>query len=305
MITLITGENTFENSRILKRIINDTRSVVEKIDGEALELRQLPDLLMGGTLFADKRLVIIKNLSENKLLWNSLDTWIERVSDDIHVVFVESKPDKRTKTFKNLQNVATIHESHLWTDRDSFKVEQWAMREASELGFVLDKKCAHVLVNRVGTDQWMLYNAMEKLALLDEVTPGKIEELIEASPQENIFNLFDAALKGNMAKVNEMTTVLKIGEDPYRLFGLLCTQVLQFVALVLSGKPAGEVAREIGVHPFALSKLTPYVHNYDKHTLKSIMAIFVEADSTMKTSATDPWLCVEKAMLKICTLHKK
>lgn len=302
MITLITGENTFENERAVARIIADSTVVPEKVDGSELELRQLPDLLMGGTLFAAQRLVIIKTLSENKTLWNEMEQWIGRISPDVHLVVVEAKPDKRTKTYKLFQKQATVYESKLWGERDAAKAEQWTANEAKTLGFTLDKKSARALVARIGVDQWELYRALEKLTVLPDVTPAIIEETIEAHPSENVFYLFETALKGDAAKVRDMVKVLRLSEDPYRLFGLMSTQALQLATLSLANKPAADVAKELGAHPFALSKLAPYAKKYDHAKSKKLLAAFAKADEAMKTSAVDPWLAVEEALVKVCLL---
>ncbi len=299
MITVLTGENNFETTRELKRIVEAFDGAAERCDGAELELGQLPDLLMGTTLFAKKRLVVIKNLSENKILWGALETWIERVSDDVHVVLVESKVDKRTKTYKALQKVATMWESKLWTERDTLRAEQWVVNEAKALGFKLDKKNAHVLVARVGSDQWELYHALEKLAVIETVSPVIIEGIIEAHPIENVFNLLDAALKGDALKVKKMLETLEANEDPYRLFGLLSGQVYQLAILSIAKKPVSDVAREVGVHPFVLSKLVPYAKQLGRIGTKKVVAAFAEADADMKTSAHDPWLLIERALLKV------
>lgn len=139
MITLLSGENSFEIDRELKHLVTEFDGRAEKIDGSELELRQLPDFLMGMSLFAEKRLVIIKNLSENKTVWVDFADWLERVSDDIHLVLVEPKPDKRTRTYKDLQKAAELKEFAPWGERDSLKAEQWATDEAKRLGFVLNK----------------------------------------------------------------------------------------------------------------------------------------------------------------------
>ena len=100
MITLLIGENSFEIQRALDDIIADFDGNVEKIEGSELQVSQLPDIFMGGSLFADKRLVVIRNLSENKSVWPVLGDWTDKISDDIHVVLVDAKPDKRTSTYK-------------------------------------------------------------------------------------------------------------------------------------------------------------------------------------------------------------
>lgn len=303
MITVLTGENSFEVHQALQGYVRAFDGVAEKIDGTELELKQLPDLLMGGTLFASKRLVIIKQLSDNKTIWPELSDWLPRVSDDIHLVLVEAKPDKRTKTYKDLQKVATVTEFKPWTERDIAKAEQWVAGEAKVLGCDIDRASVQLLVQRVGPDQWLLHQALQKLTVLDEVTPAIIIDVIEANPIENVFDLFESALRGNVIKVSHMIRTLELTEDPYRLFGLLSGQAFQLAALaVADDKPSAEVAKDLGVHPYGLGKLTTYARKLGKPGVKKVVAAFAEADAGIKTSATEPWLLIERALVKVATL---
>ncbi len=299
MITLLTGENSFELERALRRIVSNFDGTAEKIDGSEIVTRQLPDLLMGGTLFADKRLVVIKNLSDNKTVWADFEQWISRISDDNSVVLVEPKADKRTKTYKILSKVATVHEFPLWREYDTNKAEIWAVTEARSLGFVLDKKSVQALINRVGIDQWLLSQALQKLAVLDEITPAVIQTVIEANPTENVFNLFDAALRGNTAGVVDMLRTIELHEDPYRLFGLLSGQAFQLAALCVTDKTSSEVAKDLGVNPYGLSKMTSVAKKLGPSGAKKMMSIFADADAGMKTSLAEPWLLIERALIKI------
>jgi DNA polymerase-3 subunit delta len=302
MISLLVGENDFETARKLRALISSFDGVAERVDGSDLELKQLPDLLMGVSLFATKRLVVVRQLSENKTLWTGLSDWLGRVSPDIHLVLVEPKPDKRTKTYKDLQKVAEIHESKLWTDRDVLAAEQWVIAEAKQLGCTLDKKCAQLLVKRVGIDQWLLMQALEKLAVVGEVTPEIIEEIIEANPTENVFLLFESALKGDAIKVKKMLQTLAITEDAYRLMGLLSGQAVQLAVLAVSDMPSTDVAKDMGVHPYALSKLAPAAKRLGRSGAKKVVAAFAEADEAAKSSAAEPWLLVERALIKVACL---
>lgn len=302
MITVLTGENSFEVTQAIKKLVDDFDGASEKVDGSELDKKQLPDLLAGATLFADKRLVIIKNLSENKSLWTDFAEFLPRVSDDIHVVLVEAKPDKRTKTYKALQKVASMQDFAIWTERDTKKAEEWAVKEATQLGFTLDKKNAEILVRRVGVDQWELFGALEKLLFAGNITPEVIENTIEANPTENVFHLFDAALKGDTIKVQQMIHTLQLTEDPYRLFGLLSGQVFQLTALIIGEKPSGEVAKDIGVHPYALSQLTSHAKNLGRAKVKKLVTIFVDADADMKSLGIEPWILIERALIKVSSL---
>lgn len=299
MITVLSGENSFEVQRALQAIVRAFDGAVEKIDGTELELKQLPDLLMGGTLFADKRLVVIKQLSENKAIWPVLSDWLPRISDDIHLVLVDVKLDKRTKTYKDLQKIATMTEYTAWSERDATKAEQWAAGEARSLGCDMDSGCVRLLVNRVGPDQWLLHQALQKLAVLDVITQEVITDVVEANSVENVFDLFESAMRGNAKRVKQMIETLELSEDPYRLFGLLSGQAFQLAALAVAGdKPSAEIAKDLGVHPYGLSKLTSYAHKLGKPGAKKVIDAFAEADSAMKSSAADPWLLLERALMK-------
>lgn len=301
MITLMTGDNTFETERAIRVIIARFAGDAERIDGSTLELKQLPDLLMGVTLFADKRLVIIKNLSDNKDVWANFGDWLSRISDDIEVILVDSKPDKRTVTYKELKKQATIIEAAAWTDRDIAKAEKWVLGEAGRLNVALDTKHAQLIVRRVGPDQWQLFHALEKLALAEKITVETIELLIDATPAENVFNLFDAALRGNREKVTEMVRSLELTEDPYRLFALLSGQAFQLAAVVAAG-PGDNVAKDFGIHPYAVSKLEPAAKELGRTGAKKIIAAFAKADDDMKLSRAEPWLLIERALMKVATL---
>lgn len=299
MITILTGENSFDVARELERMITDFDGDAEKIDGSDLQSWQLPDLLMGGTLFATKRLVIFRNLSDNKTVWTDFEQWIGRVSDDISVVLVESKLDKRTKTYKALIKIAIVRDFGLWREYDTSKAEQWVVTEAKRMGTMLDKKSVQALVARVGVDQWLLLQALEKLAVLDSITPEVIQMVIEPNATENVFNLFETALRGDSKGVSTMLQTIELHDDPYRLFGLLSGQAFQLVALAITNKPAADVARDLGVNPYGLSKLTGIASRIGLSGAKVLIEAFAEADTGMKTSVAEPWLLIERALMKL------
>lgn len=301
MVRLIAGDNSFEVERTLNAIIGEFSGVAEIVDGTDLDISRLPDLLMGGSLFADSRLVIIKNLSENKLLWPELGTWLGRISDDIDLVLVESKPDKRTTTFKTLKSLAQLIELPAWTEHDIAKAEVWLANEAKITGVELNKKSVQLLINRVGVNQWNLSHALEKLALTDDVTPEVISEIIDINPSENVFNLFDTAIQGDKQKVASLLLGLEKTEDPFRLFALLTNQAFQ-LSVVSSAEPTDEPAKDFGIHPYVLSKLRSSARKINKNSINKIINIFAEADDDMKTSKAEPWLLIERALIKVASI---
>lgn len=301
MITLLLGENSFEVERALNGIIDSFSGNVEKIEGSELQVSQLPDIFMGVSLFADKRLVVIRNLSENKSVWPVLGDWTDKISDDIHLVLVDPKPDKRTSTYKTLQKSADVHEFMQWSDRDTAVAEKWVAVEAEKKGLQLNKKLIQTLVQWVGIDQWQLFYALEKLSLTDDISEESIKNIIEPNPVENVFNLFETALRSDTKNLMEMLKTLEQTEDVYRLTALLSSQAFQLLAVASAGK-SDNVANDFAIHPYVVSKLTSIAKRIGKSGASKIIGIFTELDDDMKLSRAEPWLLVERALIKVANI---
>lgn len=310
MITWFVGDNSFEVYEALHALEARFDGTSERIDATTLTLNQLPELLMGVSLFSTDRLVIISDISQNTALWEKLPDWLARVSDTIHVVFVDTKPDKRTTSYKALKAAATIHEFPSWSERDVAKATQWVSARASSQGrgqgegqgLQLDRPIAAHLVSRVGLDQWQLAHAIENLALLDTVSIAAIDAIIPPNPQENIFQLFETALSGDAVGIAQMLATLRLQQDPYALFALLSSQATTLAAVTFATDTVDAVAnpaKDFAIHPFVASKLARHGERLGKARVGQIIEVFADTDAGMKRSRGEPWLLIERALLEV------
>lgn len=269
---------------------------VERVDGETLEVNQLPDLLSGATLFASNRLVVVRDLSENTRVYTALGDMLTRIHDDTTLVLVEKKLDKRTKTYKALKQHGTVREFPAYTERDSSKLQQWVVKEMTARGGTLSASLARELVERAGTDQWRLSQLLDQLLLAERVDQATIRDLVPPADRENVFLLLDAALRGERQHVHAMLQEFSRSQEPHQLLGLLSSQLFQLVALK-AGDDSAQVARDIGAHPFALSKLAPRAKALSWSEVQQLVEQLAEADVRMKTVSHDPWVVIERALL--------
>ena len=298
MITWLVGENSFEVSAALRAIEASFDGVSERFDGTELALRLLPDLLMGVSLFSTKRLVVISDISKNVSLWEKLPDWLGRINDDIHVVFIDQKPDKRTTSYKALRAAAELHEYAAWSERDDAKAEAWLASRAKDQSVAIDSKSIRHLVSRVGLDQWQLASALDTLSLLDEVSPQVIDDVIPPNLHENIFQLFEVALEGKSQQVAEMIKTLSLQEDPYALFALLTSQA-NTLAAVAYADGDDVPTKDFAIHPFVASKLSRHAKRLGKGHVAHIIEAFAKADADMKRSRAEPWLLIQQLLLTI------
>lgn len=298
MIAWFIGENTFTIQQAVQSAITSFDGRPERIDGTTLELKNIPDLLMGGTLFAEKRLVIIKDLSQNSAVWEKFPEWIDRISDDIDLILIDGKPDKRTTGFKEVKKRVELKEFPVWGERDQSIAESWVVQYAAQQGVQLDKKVAHHIVNRVGLDQWTLANSIEKIALLETVTPDTINEIIDPNPSENVFQLFELALEGKAKAIHDMIRTLELTEEPYKLFALLSSQAFQLAGVASASKDDNPV-KDFGIHPYVASKLSRHGSRLGTRGVIRILSLFADADADMKRSRGEPWLLIERTLIAI------
>ncbi len=302
MINLLIGSNSFAIREYVDHLAAKyDEHAITKSDGLDLTVDSLPELLEGTNLFASQRLVVIKEASANKQVWEALNDYLPRISEDIELVLVESAPDRRTKTYKTLQKLAKVRD---FSDLNEQQAREWVIDKVKAGGQVILPSDATHLVDRVGTDQWQLHHELDKLMLLKDTTSERINEVVEATPHANVFALIDAALAGQTERLSKQLWVLETESEPYKLFGLLASQVFQ-LALLSSDKTKSPeiVAKAIGSHPYPLKKLRPLTNQLTDNEVQQIVIIVAELDTQLKTSVGEPWLLIERALLKIASLR--
>lgn len=301
MIYFLTGENWYARDKAVGAIVERSSEAPEYIDTEKATADSLRELLGAQTLFSQARTVILRQPSENKVLWGSLDEITAGVADDITLIITEDKPDKRTKTYKALQKQATTKDFPNWTERDTGFATEWLLQEAKEQGVPLKTRDAQMVIRRVGVDQGRLAAALEKISLMPEITPESIRASIDAHAIDNVFILLETALRGEVSEVQAMLKHLRQTEDAYRVFGLLGSQLTQLAALTYGKESPNEVARAIGAAPFVLSKLAPFAARISENGIHEILEWAADTDMKMKSVAIDPWVLIEQLLLKIAT----
>lgn len=271
----------------------------ERIDGEAFEAQGLASLLQGASLFTPQRLVVIRDAAKNKNLWESLGDWVGKVPADTTLVVIEPVIDKRTKTYKLLKNGSDFKEFAVPHDAE---LVRWLQAEVKSLGAELNPDDAQYLVDRVGRDQWALFQEVQKLASHKVINTKLINELVAPNPEGSAFELLDAALAGRVDRVQQLVASLKYQEDPYKLFGLLASQVHALAVVVAAGgKSADQVAGDAGLHPFVVRKTQAVAQKLGKDRIKQIIVDVAACDMQLKTTGADPWQLLSILLQRLAT----
>lgn len=312
-ITILYGENSFERSRKLAQLKNEAENSgfeVEKLSAESLDLNSFSASISAVSLFSEKRLVIIRSLSENKTVWNSLEKVLPNISADVHLCLIEEKIDKRGTFYKNLNKTADFLEFKKLEQKNAGELAELARALAKKQGLSMSLAEAKFLISWVGIDEWAVKNSIEKLAILGKTDQDSIKTYMSHNIEANTFSLFEMALAGNFSAIIEEISKLKIrGEDEgYQFFGLLTSQLFNLVSLKIgfeNAQTTAEVARQIGVNAWALGKMENISRNLTREHLSQITEILIRADEKAKTTSVNIWDLAEGALLEIAEMFKR
>jgi DNA polymerase-3 subunit delta len=139
--------------------------------------------------------------------------------------------------------------------------------EARELGFELEPAAARLLVERLGPRPMRLRTELERLAVWagEEGTVGAddLEAMISDTTEEAIWTLADAVVAGDEAETMRVAEQLVAqGEALPRIIYSLAPRLRQSLKAATeleAGKPAGEVAKGLSMHPYAAKMLVSKV----------------------------------------------
>jgi DNA polymerase III subunit delta len=307
VIITLTGENTFAARQAERQLIaafsaKHDPSGIERVDGETLDAARLPDLLQGATLFAPVRLVILKDVSANKPLLEPLGDMLARAADETTVVIADSNLDKRTKLYKFLKSKSNFQDFSLL---DESKLVAWVQKGVKESSATISNTDALYLVRRVGHDQWQLRHEIDKLAHYSTpINRDSIDLLVEPHPEGTAFELLDAVFAGHTDKTGVLLAALKNAEDPYKLFGLLASQVHALAVVAMAGtRPADQIAKDASIHPFVVRKTQAAVKRFGQARVTQIARLVADCDWQLKSTGADPWQLLGRALRQISSLR--
>ena len=303
MIHLYFGENDFEIRRQIDSVTTKFAEKygldsITKIDALTTDPQNLLAEIVNVNLFTENRLIVLTNATKNKSVWAMLGENLARIPSETELIIIEPSPDKRTKTFRELQKTAKIREFKLPKNRD---LTEFIISEAANSRVEIKRDAVDELIIYTGGNPWRITSEIAKFKALNQVmTRELIQNLVEPELSASAFKVLDNLLSGKREEVNSELSKLRQVEDANRFLGLLASQIFALAAAVASKNHSNsEVAKETGTHPFVMDKMFVTARRIDQREIQRISKIVAETDAKMKSTGADPWTLIEIALSKI------
>lgn len=263
------------------------------------DLRTLPFL-------ADRRVVVIRDADPFiQRCREYLERYLAGPSSTGTLILECRSFPKTTRLYKAVNAVGGRMEEckKLWP-RDA---TDFVLSEARRLEKRFDPAAAGRLVDLVGTDQGILSNEVEKLALFvgsrPLITDRDLSELVGQSREEKIFAVMDAALGGDGREALRRWRHV-LSTDPsgaYKAIGGMAYSVrsrLAAHALIAGGEPLNEVARKVNMWNRG-AELSRQLRRCPPRRLERLLNDMAELDSKAKSGLRSMELGVEALLVGV------
>lgn len=292
MIIVLSGPNSYllqqELSKLVQKFLNEHGDLaLERIDCQEAELPKIQEAISSLPFLASRKMVVLRAPSANKQFVEKAEQLLATVSETTDLIIVEPKLDKRSAYFKFLKKMTDYNE---FAEPDINGLAAWLIRSTKEQGGSISSNDARYLVERVGTNQQLLANELNKLLLHDEkVSRESIALLTDQTPQSTIFQLLEAAFAGNAKRALSLyqeQRLLKV-EAP-QIVAMLAWQ-LHIIAIVkvAGNRSPNDIAKEAKLSPFVVQKSATIARKLSMTDLKNLIDRLLDIDLKSKRTNLD------------------
>ena len=292
MFRALYGENDYEISQRKKAIIADYLKIAGSDIGleqfsQDVEKNKLWQSIIAQPFLVDSKLVIINNPSQNSELSEFLVSKIKEIPETTSLVVIDGKLDKRTSFFKAMKKIKEAEQLELLDER---QLSNWLISFGKDKGLKVTTAQARKIIQRTGMDQWTIASEIEKLAVYNELTDKLIDDLVEASPQESIFNLLDSLAAGRIAEAQQLYQSLRQQQlDPHYVLSMLAWQMDNILIVAFaSSRSDKEIASQAKINPYVVQKTRSLTNRIDRSSVKRAVDLICNMDEQIKTTKTSP-----------------
>jgi DNA polymerase III subunit delta len=304
MVFFLYGKNSYGANQELKNIVG---GYIDPADGKRkakyalrtfneneLDFQSMENELQTGSLFDDKKIIILKNIFSDKIFkekfFENSGKFLKQ--ENIILICQDGEVDKRDALFKLLLKEAKCQE---FLPPEGKELSDWIKREFDGYKISADKKATDELILYVGNDMWQLKNEIKKLASYQKgaaVTEKEVRLLVRPKIENDIFVTIEYLAQKNKEKALYLTHKhLEKGDSPLYLLTMINFQLrnlLQIKDLMEKNVPYFEIAKKSGLHPFVVRKTYAQAQKFTFLQLKKIYQKIFQVDLSIKTGKIEP-----------------
>lgn len=316
---LFEGPEKYLREQALKKLIDTavdetlrefnfaTISVAQGNLDDALALaRQFP-------MISARRMVVVKGfeaISDDKQL-DALKDYLRAPVDTTSLVFVSDALDNRRNIATMLRKTCEVISFDPLDEREA--APRWIRDYVTRAGCFIEPQSAAYLIGMIGVDLMRLSTELDKLISYagekGRIGTPEIDALVRNSREHSNFELTDAILDGDRRRALKLLDRIYANgsERPETLSLLILGAIASNYRKMLAAKelmrqnaPNSEVAKAVGMPPFAVTRFNERVRKMDSRRILRGIERIAETDIALKTSLATPRLQIETLVCELC-----
>ncbi len=315
------GEEDYLKEKYLKRlkkaIVDETFAEFNLIEfeGKGLNEEMLIEAIEGYPAFAERKMIIIKDLDIYKppsSLQETLPTILSDLPDYICLVFyydtIEYKPDKRTKLYGIINKIASVNEFGRMSENELITLISKYVRNA---GKEISKETCQYLLFLCGNSITNLLTEIDKAishSTLTEIKKYNIESVCTRTLDAVVFDLTDyISVKKFDKAISVLNDLIAQKNTEVMLFSAVQRHIQRMYAAKLfmqtPDSNSKELMRLIGTgSSFYANKIQDMTRRISTEWLRKSIKICGETDIALKSSVADKVKIIEIALLQMSSI---
>jgi DNA polymerase III subunit delta len=270
--------------------------------GKDSEAVQLINEAKSYPTMAERRVVILREAQAFDKIAELEPYFVQPNPQTIFVICYKYKTlDARSTLYKAIAKNGVVFKSEKIKD---YKMVDFIKSLAKNMGYNLSDKAAIMLFEFLGTDLSKIQGELDKLSILVEkgsqINEVHIEENIGISKDYNMFELVNAVAARDVPKAFQIVSYFDANPKNGPLVVVVASLFGFFATLMrmhfMQGLPDAEVAKRIGMHPYALSQKKPALRVYNPKKISANVATLYEYD--LKSKGVDNNQFTEGELMK-------
>ncbi|MBT4349653.1 DNA polymerase III subunit delta [bacterium] len=301
MIFFFYGEDSFRAKNKIDAIkakfqttVDQGGHNIESLDGDTMAIDDFFRSVTATGFLAPKKLIVIKNIFDNKKLASFQDELIKYLAkqsdspEENYLIFWQaSKPDLRKKLYKTLKKFKYTEEFNALSPD---KINAWINKKCQANNKTIQPIARQLLLASVGNNLWQLDQEINKLIHFSqnpEIIIDEVKELVQAKADDNIFNFIDALGKKDKARALKLLEdQLNSGVNGLYILTMITSQFRTLIKVkILSEKINNSfaISQTLKIHTFVASKTLAMSKLYTLAELKKIYQQLLTIDAKLKT----------------------
>ncbi|WP_115686034.1 DNA polymerase III subunit delta [Corynebacterium senegalense] len=305
-VHLVLGEDEFLAERATRSIIEGASPAAELTTLRAGDVTE-GELIMATSpsLFAEERIAVVENAElagkepTELLLQAAADP-----APGLTLIIRHTGGGRQKSMVPKFSKIAEVHQVDPLRDRER---HTWLTNEFRRHGVRPTPDVVAALLESVGSDLRELASAVDQLVAdtEGELTVASVRAYYSGVAEVSGFDIAEQAVTGRVDKALASTRrALQLGISPVAIAAALAMKVGDVARLYNTRGNPNQLARSLGMHPFAAKKAMQVARNWSGQAVSEAVIIIADLDAAVKGQGGDEEFALEDAVRRIAELAR-